>query len=547
MGDITALVSADDIDICILEEPEHLNWYRAPGEHWTEKFKHVVGIIHTNYFAYAQEQPAALIRAPGMKLLCAWMIRAHCHRVIKLSGTLGKFAPEKELVENVHGVRGKFLEIGDELKDKLLLADGANDPVFGSEADPSVYFIGKMLWSKGLGSLMELLKYAEDSAGLKLKVDMYGGGPDMDAADEKAKKLGLDMPFHGPIDHPELGWSHKIFINPSTSEVLCTTVAEAIAMNKFVILPSHPSNDFFAQFPNCLPYATKEEFVGNLYYALTHSPVPLTEEYSYALTWEAATERLEAAGCITVKEAEAMEEFHASEEAGIDIDLPPLIENEKQKQQILETFKKSRERYRNFRSKLKQDIEQSNVLPKELQKRMTTELDKRLDLDLDEVLESPKLKLQLSPAELDKQLLDLYTKISEGPSGDVFRVIGGGANVGRQNLYMKQQARNQSKNGLDRFSLPMFAELEDIDDRERTTAQWVKLALNRALPKNSPSFAKRQASSLRVMNRDSTKMFLAYPSFARKSFYEPINAVKTVRFGSTPPRPPRSISLSLLI
>jgi hypothetical protein len=42
------------------------------------------------------------------------------------------------------------------------------------------------------------------------------------------------------------------------------------------------------------------------------------------------------------------------------IDLPPLIENEKQKQQILETFKKSRERYRNFRSKLKQDIEQSN-------------------------------------------------------------------------------------------------------------------------------------------------------------------------------------------
>jgi len=62
MGDITALISADDVDICILEEPEHLNWYRAPGEHWTEKFKHVVGIIHTNYFAYAQEQPAALIR-----------------------------------------------------------------------------------------------------------------------------------------------------------------------------------------------------------------------------------------------------------------------------------------------------------------------------------------------------------------------------------------------------------------------------------------------------------------------------------------------------
>ena len=105
-----------------------------------------------------------------MKLLCSWMIRAHCHRVIKLSGTLGKFAPEKELVENVHGVRGKFLEIGDGLKGKLLSKDGIRDPVFGPEADPSIYFIGKMLWSKGLGSLMELLKYAEESAGLKLKV-----------------------------------------------------------------------------------------------------------------------------------------------------------------------------------------------------------------------------------------------------------------------------------------------------------------------------------------------------------------------------------------
>jgi hypothetical protein len=62
MGDITAQIPADKVDICILEEPEHLNWYRAPGESWTDKFKHVVGIIHTNYFVYASEQPAAFIR-----------------------------------------------------------------------------------------------------------------------------------------------------------------------------------------------------------------------------------------------------------------------------------------------------------------------------------------------------------------------------------------------------------------------------------------------------------------------------------------------------
>lgn len=200
-----------------------------------------------------------------MRLLSSWMCRAHCHRLIKLSGTLQQFAPEKELVENVHGVRRTFLDVGEELRTKLTSPnEGSPDLVFGPDATPTVYFIGKMLWSKGIGSLMDLLKYAEETAGLKVKVDMYGGGPNKDEASAKAESMGLEMPFHGPIDHAELGWTHKVFINPSVSEVLCTTVAEALAMGKFVVLPSHPSNDFFAQFPNCLPYTNEEEFVGEL-------------------------------------------------------------------------------------------------------------------------------------------------------------------------------------------------------------------------------------------------------------------------------------------
>lgn len=196
-----------------------------------------------------------------MRLLCSWMCRAHCHRLIKLSGTLGRFAPEKELVENVHGVRASFLETGVAVRQRLK-ENPTSDEVFGAEANPTVYFIGKMLWSKGLGSLMELLKYAEESAGIKIHVDMFGGGPDKTAAEAKAKSLDVDMDFLGPVDHGELGFSHKIFINPSTSEVLTTTTAEALAMGKFVVLPSHPSNDFFAQFSNCLTYTNKEEFVG---------------------------------------------------------------------------------------------------------------------------------------------------------------------------------------------------------------------------------------------------------------------------------------------
>lgn len=145
-------------------------------------------------------------------------------------------------------------------------------------------------------------------------------------------------------------------MNPSTSEVLCTASAEALAMGKFVILPSHPSNDFFgtslfvvdyspmlqciedshlpnafalwtyaAQFPNCLAYATKEEFVGNLYYAMTHSPEPLSPEFLHALSWEAATERLEAAACITVEEAEAFAAAHAAQEAAVEVSACGLV------------------------------------------------------------------------------------------------------------------------------------------------------------------------------------------------------------------------------
>lgn len=509
MGDITSLIPEEDVDICILEEPEHLNWYRAPGESWTKKFKHVVGIVHTNYFVYAQDQPAALVRAPGMRLLCSWMCRAHCHRIIKLSGTLQKFAPEKELVENVHGVRDTFLDYGKNMSIVLKSSEASIHPVFGPDAKATVYFIGKMLWSKGIGSLMDLLQYAKESADLEIEFDMFGGGPDLEDARKKSKSLGLNMTFHGPIDHAALAPTHKIFVNPSLSEVLCTTVAEALAMGKFVILPSHPSNDFFAQFSNCLTYANKEEFVGNLYYALTHSPEPLSKESSFALSWDAANERLAAAGCITETESKEFEEYiKSSNVAAIEIGLPPLIEDEERRKKISKTVKITRARFREFRSKLAQEIAQSRVLPLELQEKMLGELDKRLDLDVDELLGSPKLKIQLSPAELDRQLLELYNTISENPGADIFRTVMGGANVGRQNMYIREQMRKESKARAlkERRSggamIPQF--LDDVGGGDtRSATKWVKKALRRnmqssgspsLIPENKLSSSKKSVS-----------------------------------------------------
>ena len=75
MGDLTLMVPPEEADICILEEPEHLNWYRAPGKSWTRAFKHVVGIVHTNYLAYSSGYS---IWAPVLTFMLRWVVSRLC-------------------------------------------------------------------------------------------------------------------------------------------------------------------------------------------------------------------------------------------------------------------------------------------------------------------------------------------------------------------------------------------------------------------------------------------------------------------------------------
>lgn len=230
------------------------------------------------------------------------------------------------------------------------------------------------------------------------------------------------------------------------------------------------------------------------------------------------------------------------------IDLPPLTASKEQQKKITRTFRKTRRRYRNFRSKLSQEITKSNVLPKELQHRLITELDKRLDVNLDELLSSPKLRVKLSPAKLDKLLLEFYDDVTAGPRGDVLRIIGGGATVGRQNLYVKQQQKLAAKSNHRGKQLTVDVEVGSSGDANTDLASsptsLVKHALEHNLPKGVENHPTSATTRKQNKEREAPRMSLV----TKKSSSDSSWRMRLVRHGSfTQVRHPSILKYSPLI
>ena len=206
------------------------------------------------------------------------MVRAYCHKVIKLSGVLQSYAPEKESIENVHGVREDFLNEG---RRRSLNSQHENiDLPLNEEVQRQVYFIGKIIWAKGFEQLLELEEFYRELTGRYFAIDVYGTGPQQDEIKraflgrkqrkkrtqteatesndlEELQSLSQEFiakslqtikltsqelktfpktlyewrrqpipaKFLGRVDHASLG-KYKVFMNPSVSEVLCTTTFE---------------------------------------------------------------------------------------------------------------------------------------------------------------------------------------------------------------------------------------------------------------------------------------------------------------------------------
>ena len=286
VGDITEIIPDEEADIAVLEEPEHLTWYHH-GKRWKTKFHLVLGIVHTNYLEYVRREKNGRLQAFLLKYINNWVVDIYCHKVIRLSAAIQDLP--RSIICNVHGVNPKFLEIGKRKNEHQQNGDRA--------FTKGAYYIGKMVWSKGYKELLKLLHDNQKEL-TGLEVDLYGNGEDSDQVQGAAKKLELDVRVYPGHDHADpLFHDYKVFLNPSTTDVLCTTTAEALAMGKIVVCANHPSNDFFKQFTNCRTYQDSSGFVKETLKALSEEPAQLTDAQMHELSWDAATERfLQAAG-----------------------------------------------------------------------------------------------------------------------------------------------------------------------------------------------------------------------------------------------------------
>ena len=270
--------------------------------------------------------PGGTVVEPFMTMLSTVLLRALCNKIIKLSASLPVYAEEKEAIVNINGVRSEFLEIG------VQRAAQSKKLEPNDKSSNGIYFLGKLLWPKGLHRLLDLEEYYKKDTGDYFKIDIFGNGPEEDeikkefqhalstsvqtttvdrslqsTQDDEESTGRVAVRFTGKVDHAELT-DYKIFVNPSVTEVLCTATAEALAMGKFAIIPEHPSNSFFKRFPNCLTYSSESEFAAHLEHAMAHEPEPLSADLTRDFTWEAAIDRLFEASAVTADhQAEILE------------------------------------------------------------------------------------------------------------------------------------------------------------------------------------------------------------------------------------------------
>ncbi|MBN2069039.1 MAG: hypothetical protein JW739_05315 [Opitutales bacterium] len=253
-------------DSLVLIDPEHL-FALYPWSRIRRKQAWVIGEVMTNYEYFFSPHVPRFV-AKQLQAYCRFILQRMCHRLAPIS------AVQKDICALS--------------KSSVVPLNAADRQFFRpppSSRNRQYYFIGKLIPEKGLAELFNNLQ----ACGVD-SIDLYGAGAQSEV-ETLAAKAGISPNLKGVLEKPwEVLPDYRIFVNCSRSEYLCSTTANALAMQQWVILPKHPSNEYYYSFKNCLPYRTQAEFVEQFRYARKHEPV--VDPKLSGLTWEETIERL---------------------------------------------------------------------------------------------------------------------------------------------------------------------------------------------------------------------------------------------------------------
>ncbi|MGD1936800.1 MAG: hypothetical protein ACFCA4_04505 [Cyanophyceae cyanobacterium] len=284
-------------DTLILEDPIQLlsipsmlpDPRQTMGKSLRDKYETVIGINHTNNFyvlpiIFSNPLQCKIVTW-GLKFLGSRILNHQCDFEINLSGAIPQLH-DVSYTENVNGVHSQFFNRHWRSEPRRHLSEN--------------YYVGKIIPLKRVNILLD---WAVEQ-GFKLHV--YGKVAEV--PDQLPKHLRDEfycvlrraheifetvdnVDFHRETTQPFVDLAdHKTFINPSLSEVLCTTTAEALAMGKFAVMPDHPSNDFFKRFRNARFYHSDAEAI-QLVRDL-ESVQPEVDPALHELSWERGCDRL---------------------------------------------------------------------------------------------------------------------------------------------------------------------------------------------------------------------------------------------------------------
>lgn len=250
----------------LVQEPEHFGWLPMKSARKRAGVEKILGIVMTNYGSYIRrpQSPARNAFASLVEWRHKHLMRQHADIIVPLSPALD-LAGVEDLVQwhQVTGVLDTFAQVPPLRDDQR-----------------GVYFLGRLTWDKGLQWVIDSAKR------LNLPIDVYGDGPDQAAIHRKAFQSQAPVRFCGPSSSPwEVMGDYRVFFNPSVSEVLCSTTAEALVAGRHVVIPNCPANQPFFDLPNVHVYDHPDQADATLEKAL-EAPTAPPDRAQDRFNWE---------------------------------------------------------------------------------------------------------------------------------------------------------------------------------------------------------------------------------------------------------------------